>query len=56
MKRLIALALLALASQAVVTFGEEKETIRETVRREGVDVDESGKTTRLGKGINEEKL
>ena len=34
------------------TEGVEKETIR----REDVDVDEGGKTTRLEKGINEEKL
>jgi uncharacterized protein (TIGR02271 family) len=38
------------------TAGVDKETIQETVRSEDVDVDESGKTTRLEKGINEEKL
>ena len=36
------------------TEGIDKETIRESVRREDVDVDESGKTTRLEKG--EEQL
>jgi uncharacterized protein (TIGR02271 family) len=38
------------------TEGVDKETIRESVRREDVDVDESGKTTRLEKGVSEEKL
>jgi stress response protein YsnF len=38
------------------TEGVEKKTIQETVRREDVDVDESGKTTRREKGIDEEKL
>jgi stress response protein YsnF len=32
------------------------ETIRETVRREEVDVDESGKTTRLESGTGEEYI
>ena len=32
------------------TEGVEKETIRETVRREDVDVDESGKASGSGKG------
>ena len=36
------------------TEGVDKETIRETVRREEVDVDESGKTTRLESGTGEE--
>jgi stress response protein YsnF len=40
----------------VRTEGIEKETIQETVRREDVEVDESGKTARREKGINEEKL
>jgi hypothetical protein len=38
------------------TEGVDKETIQETVRREDVDVDESGKTARLEKSNNEEKL
>jgi uncharacterized protein (TIGR02271 family) len=38
------------------TEGTDKETIQETVRREDVDVDESGKTTRLEKGTGEKPL
>jgi hypothetical protein len=38
------------------TEGIDKETIRESVRHEDVDVDESGKTTRSEKDISEEKL
>ena len=38
------------------TEGVDKETIRETVRREEVDVDESGKTTRLQSGTGEERV
>jgi uncharacterized protein (TIGR02271 family) len=38
------------------TEGIDKETIRESVRREDVDVDESGKTTRPEEGVSEEKL
>ena len=38
------------------TEGVDKETIRETVRREEVDVDESGKTTRLESGTGEEHV
>ena len=38
------------------TEGLEKETIQESVRREDVHVDESGKTTRREEGIHEEKL
>jgi uncharacterized protein (TIGR02271 family) len=38
------------------TEGIDKETIQESVRREDVDVDESGKTTRLETGVSEEKL
>jgi stress response protein YsnF len=38
------------------TEGVDTETIQKTVRREDVDVDESGKTARREKGINEEKL
>ena len=33
------------------TEGLDKETIRETVRRENVDVDESGKTTVIGDAV-----
>jgi stress response protein YsnF len=33
-----------------------KETIQETIRREGVDVDESGKTARREKGTGKESL
>jgi hypothetical protein len=38
------------------TEGVDKETIQETVRREDVDLDESGKAAPREKGINEEKL
>jgi len=38
------------------TEGVDKETIRETVRRENVDVDESGKTTHPEKGTGEEHV
>jgi stress response protein YsnF len=38
------------------TEGVDKETIQETVRREEVDVDESGKTTRLESGTGEEHV
>ena len=38
------------------TKGVDKETIRETVRRENVDVDESGKTTHPEKGTGEEHV
>jgi hypothetical protein len=38
------------------TEGIEKKTIRESIRREDVAVDESGKTTRPEKGMGEEKL
>ena len=38
------------------TEGVEKETIRESVRREDLDIDESGKTARGESGTREEKL
>jgi uncharacterized protein (TIGR02271 family) len=38
------------------TEGVDKETIQETVRREDVDVDESGKTARREKGTGKEPL
>ena len=38
------------------TEGIDKETIQETVRREDVDVDQSGKTTRREKGTGQEPL
>jgi uncharacterized protein (TIGR02271 family) len=38
------------------TEGVDKETIQETVRREDVDVDESGKTARREKGTGQEPL
>jgi stress response protein YsnF len=38
------------------TQGVDKETIQETIRREGVDVDESGKTARREKGTGKESL
>ena len=38
------------------TEGVDKETIQETVRRENVNVDESGKTTRPEKGTGEEHV
>jgi stress response protein YsnF len=38
------------------TQGVDKEKIQETIRREGVDVDESGKTARREKGTGKESL
>ena len=38
------------------TEGVDKETIQETVRREDLDVDESGKTTRLESGTGDEHV
>ena len=38
------------------TEGVDKEIVQETVRREDVDIDESGKTARLDKDIDVEKL
>jgi stress response protein YsnF len=38
------------------TEGVDTETIQESVRREDVDVDESGKTARREKGTGKEPL
>ena len=38
------------------TEGVDKETIQETIRREDLDVDESGKTTRLESGTGDEHV
>jgi hypothetical protein len=38
------------------TQGVDTETIQETIRREDVDVDESGKTARREKGTGKESL